>query len=223
MTFRLQRQRVQIVRNFHPLYPPLRSDITDAYRIFTEDITRKNPRARAIDEHTGTMIQMGRHIEATVSNMVEPRKLDKLPDILVYHGPTATGKSERAHATLPEAFVWGPSLGKWWGNYFAQEDIIMEEFRGQIPLGEMLQLCDKYEHTVEVKNGFRTFRGSRFVITSPMHPKDWYKNMDNDRIDQLLRRITTIQYTGPTATPPVVTNRNEAWLDHEAWKGFISD
>ena len=66
-------------------------------------------------------------------------------------------------------------MGKWWSNYFAQEDIIIEEFRGQIPMGELLMLLDRYKHTVEVKGGFRQFRGRNIIICSPMEPKLIYR------------------------------------------------
>ncbi len=51
-----------------------------------------------------------------------------------------------------------------------------------------------YETTVEVKGGFRQFRGRNIIITSPKHPKDWYKDDGSDRVEQLLDRIDKIKH-----------------------------
>ena len=61
----------------------------------------------------------------------------------VYYRPTQSGTSERAHRELPGAFLWSPSLGKWWGDYFAEEDILMDEF-----------IIGNYSRTVSVGRGF---------------------------------------------------------------------
>ncbi len=170
-----------------------RNDLEDSYKLVMENATKKNPAKVAVEEHTGTFIRYGKNIMDTAAQVIEPR--DYKPYVKVYHGSTGTGKSRLAHEELPDAFVWTPTLGKWWGNYFAQEDIIIEEFRGQLTLGDMLMLLDRYEHTVEVKGGFRTFRGRNIIICSPKHPSEWYLNQSDDRIDQLLRRIDEVVCT----------------------------
>ncbi len=92
-----------------------RRDLKDCYKIISEDIAKKNPIKRAIDEHTGTMIRYKQNIMNVVAETVEPR--DYKPTVKVFWGATGTGKSYDAHKELPEAYVWCPDHGKWWGSY----------------------------------------------------------------------------------------------------------
>lgn len=171
-----------------------RSDLEECLRMVVEDSKKKNPVKRALQTHMVTMIRYKKHITEAAQEIIEPRNYK--PTVKVYYGPTGTGKTYTAMQELPDAYVWCPDHGKWWGSYFAQENVIMEEFRGQLPLGTMLGLLDCYEKTVEVKNGFRQFRGRNIIITSPKHPKDWYQDDGSDKVSQLLDRIDEIKYFG---------------------------
>lgn len=140
----------------------------------------------------GAFIRMHRGLKAYKSIMLEPR--DWVPEVHVLWGPTGTGKSHTARERLGDSYyVWTPARGKWWDGYEGQENIIFEEFRGEehIALDEMLVLLDKYEAPIEYKGGTTTFRGRVIYITSPKRPKHWYKSRGEDKISQLLRRITT--------------------------------
>ena len=70
----------------------------------------------------------------------------------------------------------------------------MEEFRGQLPLAYMLMLLDECAMKVQIKGSCAEFKATHIVITSPLHPKEWYsiERNSHDKIDQLLRRITSI-------------------------------
>jgi hypothetical protein len=47
--------------------------------------------------------------------------------------------------------------------------------------------------TVQVKGGMRQFVADTIYITSPKHPDEWYKDDGSDKLNQLKRRITTIE------------------------------
>lgn len=69
----------------------------------------------------------------------------------------------------------------------------MEEFRGQLPLGFMLSLTDRYDCKVQYKGGMVDFAATRIAITSPVHPSQWYRQetlAEGDKLEQLLRRVT---------------------------------
>jgi hypothetical protein len=144
-----------------------------------------------------------KHINAYRCAMLEPRCTK--PNVIVYYGSTGTGKTARAKLNLRDTdyYTWGPEKLKWWDGYTGQKHVLMEEFRGQLPFGYMLRLLDRYEMSVEYKGGICEFVATTIILTSPKHPRDWYTTLyDNDRIDQLLRRIDTIKlcqgtYSGP--------------------------
>jgi len=88
-------------------------------------------------------------------------------------------------------------MDKWFDGYNGQKVVLFDEFRGQLPLGQMLELLDGYPCLrVQVKNGTVHWSPEEIYLTSPMHPRDWYPNVTNqDKIDQLLRRIDHIAQT----------------------------
>lgn len=135
-------------------------------------------------------IKYHRGIEKLRSFMIKPR--DFVPEVTVMYGKTGTGKSRKAREGVEDYYVWTPARGKWWDGYDGQTTVIMEEFRGQLPLGYMLTLLDRYECPVECKGGSIEFVAKNIIITSPKHPRDWYEDQSNDKIDQLLRRVTHV-------------------------------
>ena len=129
------------------------------------------------------------------------------PHVVVLYGPTGTGKTKLAYelAGIQDTFYWTPSTvngsSRWFDGYHGQPDVIMNEFRGQLSYGEILELTDgQPNYRVPIKGGHVFWSPKRIVFTSPKHPRDWYPNQDaKDSISQLLRRITmTIDMEDPS-------------------------
>ena len=116
--------------------------------------------------------------------------------IIVYWGATGLGKSRRA---FYEASLLGPvyfkPLGKWWDGYEANTAVILEDFRGEIPLATVLRLADRYPLRVPFKGGFREFTSSVIYITSNIAPESWW-NRDQKGYEAsyaaFLRRVESI-------------------------------
>lgn len=108
------------------------------------------------------------------------------------YGPTGTGKSKEAFSEFtPEThYVLNLEDNGWWEGYKGQKNVIINEFRGQIKFCELLDLIDRYPKTVKRRNREPVpFISELIYITSSMHPRDIYKNISGDNIDQLLRRV----------------------------------
>ncbi len=89
--------------------------------------------------------------------------------------------------------VWNPSMGGWMDGYNREKGVIMDEFRGQIPFGEMLAITDRYAARIKVKSTFCQFSPDIIVITSPISPDSWYSEMTGrDNNGQLIRRCEAI-------------------------------
>lgn len=133
------------------------------------------------------------------------RTLEKLEDI--YHatkkrtevtkgkwifGPTGVGKSHSVWSNNKhsEVYKYKDDNG-WWDKYKHQRVCFMDEFRGSIPYGEMLELADKWP--TEVRRRGREpipFTSKEVIVCSALPPWEAYKNLGKtDRIDQLLRRF----------------------------------
>lgn len=104
----------------------------------------------------------------------------------LFVGATGTGKTLAAVTKYPGAFrkLTG---SKWWDGYDGQETVILDDYEGQIPYREFLQIIDHYWYLFEVKGGHVVKRWTRVVITSNVHPGAWYK--DRYHVGEVERRF----------------------------------
>ena len=159
-------------------------------------VGEKQPMKSIAMEFPVQFVKFHKGLAALRAHVIPERKLDAMPEVIVRWGESGTGKSEGArmkHWPGIAAHVWEPSHGPWWDNYDGEDKVIMEEFRGQMPFADLLSLLDKYACRRPIKGGFVNIVASKFVITSPLPPKQWYKDLDEyDRYAQLERRITKV-------------------------------
>jgi len=116
----------------------------------------------------------------------------------VYWGGEDVGKSWRA---TTEA---GPNHYKlllpqdqrntvWWDNYKGEEDVVIDEFKGQIAQTYMNTICDRYKAQVQTKHGMVNLNMRRLWITSNYNPKTWWPNLGLQR--SFMKRITGLNGT----------------------------
>jgi hypothetical protein len=56
---------------------------------------------------------------------------------------------------------------------------------------------------VQVKGGSVHWSPKEIYITSPVPPEEWYPNLAaNDKIAQLMRRISKVTHSSPHESPP---------------------
>lgn len=65
----------------------------------------------------------------------------------------------------------------------------MDEFRGGIDIAHLLRWFDRYPVIVEIKGGATVFNAENIYITSNLNPRDWYKDVDEETKNALLRRL----------------------------------
>lgn len=137
-------------------------------------------------------IRYGQGILRYLAVTIEPRC--SVPEVTVLWGLTGSGKSRTAREMCDGSYwVWTPARGNWFDGYHGQKYVIFEEFRGQLPLGDLLTILDRYECPVQYKGGTIEFVATNIIITSPCHPKDWYRKCEDENIwAQLDRRINKI-------------------------------
>jgi len=113
-------------------------------------------------------------------------------EVYVFWGRTGTGKSRRAweEATF-SAFPKDPCT-KWWCGYSGHENVVIDEFRGQIGISHLLRWLDRYPTIVESKGSNCVLAATRFWITSNLSPDDWYPDLDQETKLALRRRFTLV-------------------------------
>lgn len=127
-----------------------------------------------------------------------------------FWGPTGVGKSHNAFKDFtPEThYVLNINDNGWWEGYTQQDTVIINEFRGQIPYGELLDLLDKWPKTVKRRCREPVpFTSKVVIITSSKSPEECYHGIVlNDSLEQLLRRLKVINLTGGNGTEVVGGN-----------------
>lgn len=169
-----------------------RSDITAPVEMLTEG-SNLTMVAKTFPEQ---FVKYHKGFSALRSLLMQPRALDKDPQVIWLWGPTGVGKTRDAYLKYwPKEphYVWQASNGRWWDGYDGEDKIIMEEFRGQMLWSDLLALLQRTEYRVQYKGGFVHIQASKFVFTSPFPPDKVYKEDNSyDRRAQLLRRITRV-------------------------------
>lgn len=112
------------------------------------------------------------------------------------YGPTGTGKTYSVWEREAGKSIWVCSTSlQWFDGYNGQPVVLIDDFRGSYcTFHQLLRYLDRYPLDVPVKGGFVNWSPRRIYITSSKSPREVY-NVDED-IQQLLRRITKICYTG---------------------------
>lgn len=139
--------------------------------------------------------QYGRTLEK-VQDLANRKKFRlERTECIWYYGETATGKSTRAfQGYTPETHYVYPNDNGWWDGYKGQEVVILNDFRGEIPYNQLLQMIDIFPYVVRRRNKEpHPFISKKVIITSSLTPERVYHNrQEEDSIAQLLRRMTVI-------------------------------
>ena len=110
-------------------------------------------------------------------------------EVRVFCGATGTGKSRRAWEEAGMAAYPKDPNSKFWDGYRQHEHVVIDEFRGSISISHMLRWLDRYPVIVEIKGSSVPLCAKIIWITSNLHPKDWYADLDEETKNALLRRL----------------------------------
>lgn len=120
------------------------------------------------------------------------------PDIRLYVGPTATGKTSSVYKDYPDC--WEPGLGDklWFDGYDGEDTALLDDFSGQFKLVDLLKMLDRWIRRLPIKGAFVWFNPKRVIITTNIHPRSWYAgtNRDEPRREHYLalaRRFTQVR------------------------------
>lgn len=113
----------------------------------------------------------------------------------VFWGTTGTGKSRRAWDEAGfDAFPKDPNT-KFWDGYSGHEHVVIDEFRGNISISNLLRWFDRYPVCVEVKGGSTVFKSTEIWVTSNIPPSKWYPTLDSETYQALERRLAITHFS----------------------------
>lgn len=152
-----------------------------------------------------TRLRMLEHIHRK-----RPRSVDSLEGPGPFHewfvGPTGCGKSSRARAENPGAYIKEPE-SRWWDDYDGEESAIIDDFdKFQLALGGNLKRwLDRYPFQAEVKGGMMMIRPKKIVVTSQYTPAQIWD--DEKTVDAIMRRVKLVEF--PTVPAMFVDTFNK--------------
>lgn len=157
-----------------------------------DEIWRAGVEGRLLDIPASVRVQSYHVLKSIRKDNLKPMEVQKTCHAFV--GPTGTGKSRRAwlEATF-DAYPKNPNT-KFWDGYAGHKHVVIDEFRGRIDISYLLTWLDRYPVIVEAKHGACCLEATTVWITSNLHPKDWYPDMDAATLDALLRRLNVVVF-----------------------------
>lgn len=134
-------------------------------------------------------------LKSIAKDHLQPVALERR--ITVYWGRTGTGKSRLAWEEAGMGAYPKDPCTKFWDGYQQQEHVVIDEYRGSIGISHMLRWCDRYPVIIEAKHGATTLSANRIWITSNIHPRQWYPELDEETQNALLRRLEITHFDIP--------------------------
>lgn len=138
--------------------------------------------------------------------------------VAVLIGPSGSGKTRLAYDIDPE--LYSKPAGHWWDNYSGQKTLLLDDYYGDIPYAQFLQVLDRYPLQVPTKGSFVPALWDLVIITSNDPVERWYPQ---GLTPALGRRISTLvnQYNLDAShkededdPPPLQEARSDASSSH---------
>jgi len=101
-------------------------------------------------------------------------------EVHYFHGASGIGKSRHVWTLLRPLYEKGhvyvakDHTQGWFDGYCGESVVYFEDFRGNFPLDQMLQLIDRYPCSQWIKGASVPILATKFYFTSNMHPSMFY-------------------------------------------------
>lgn len=182
------------------------------------------------DAHPGSYARYYKavqHIRALA--VVDEPKRTKPLEVVLMIGKPGTGKTRAAYdfADGVKKAMWAIPVragrSMWFDNYVGQPIVLLDDFSGGMPLDQLLRLIDRYPVQVEVKGGHVYWCPETIIVTTNVHPKDWYDySKRTDSMAALKRRFTHVLdfdcvVRDPNTNSPYYQTMEEYWKTPDAF------
>ncbi len=145
-----------------------------------------------------------------------------MPIVMLFVGPTGTGKSELAHILAKYLGTWfkvpaAKSSGVYFDGYDGQDTILIDEMDGcRCKPTFMNELCDKYANDLPVYGRRNVVNNAKYVIICSNYlPKYWWRRYNSDKF---MRRLSILWFSGKLFPPKV----DEYWWDSDSEESMTS-
>jgi len=165
------------------------------------------------DTDTAMYIRYHRGLRELANTLPSPKWRDV--KVLVYYGPTGSGKTRAAMALNGgDVFKMNTNTNGtlWFDGYRGESVLLLDDYYGWIKHGELLTLLDGYPYRCQIKGSYTWARWTTVVITSNKSPKAWYAQGLNPALE---RRLTQVREFEPATSQEIVP-----YFDHQKSSRF---
>jgi len=186
------------------------------------------------DNHFSSYVRYHRGLEKAQALLQHTKRdpFGPFPNVLVLVGPPGCGKTRFAYeyGKSVDQAVYAKPTGKWF-HYYNQEPVCLidEMYGSRMSHGELLTLLDRYPMAVESKGSYVQFNSPTIILTSNVHPSEWYTvGGPWDRSNALFRRLvmepTSLLVMFKGVEPPMtsVMRKYEELSPSHLFAGFVS-
>lgn len=158
-----------------------------------------------------------------VRSINRPKRTTDLKVRLNY-GETGTGKTRYAYDNYPDLFDVPVTQGSlWFDGYDMHKNVLLDDFAGaasKISLTYTLRMLDRYPIQLPVKGSHCWWMPDLIIITTNIHPQNWY-NWENrdEQYHALLRRIHEVYYYTKDKEPLLLTGENYDYFKSNDMEG----
>lgn len=106
-----------------------------------------------------------------------PGDLEGGRQVILCYGAPGTGKSVYARSVDPtgEYAVFPVTKDMWFNGVTGARVVVLDDFTGAFKLSLYLQVMDRFPQKVPIKGGFEWWNPEVVIITTNIHPMDWWK------------------------------------------------
>lgn len=166
-----------------------------ASELFVQDIYKGMTDRQLAESHPNMFLQRIRGLDRCREGL-QPVRSSPL-EVYLFYGPPGVGKTEFAYeqARLAGVVPYEIPLGKdFWtsSRLFGSSWVIMDEFKSNLSLKDLLKMLDNRPVEVPMKGSFNWWCPEVVIITTNVSPWNWYQYKERDYERQaLFRRLKT--------------------------------
>ncbi len=129
-----------------------------------------------LEKHTGTICRYPKFFRLLQSRRKHYKIENK--EVILLIGPPRTGKTHWARTNYPDAYLMSNQNGTvWFDGYEGEEAVLMDDFCGRmsaVRLDMLLRLLHDWTERVPIKGAFVFWEPRIVILTTNLHPRDWY-------------------------------------------------
>lgn len=164
---------------------------------FAEDVAAGSTWVDLAESHPGIILRYpsGATLLKQIADMKAAKEnVGRKIKVVIHYGPTGTGKTTDVVKNTPakDLYCIDPPY-KWYCGYDREKVLCIEEYKGQLPLQELLKLLDGVSSVRKEKKCGQVYAfWDTVYITTNVRPSYWHLKCTDMERDALKRRISEI-------------------------------